>query len=76
MTIILNEIDGSQLEIRAVEAPEAFVRLEPGSMEACEKQGLKIYRDSNGDYYMAGKDGIIVASGLVLIKSFLRFFVA
>lgn len=74
-TIIMNEIDGSQREIDVVEAPEAFLRLQPGSMDACEKQGLKIYKDDNGDYYLAGKDGIIVASGIILIKSFLRFFV-
>ena len=76
MTMIsMVEIDGSILEVPAYEAAEGFLRLDPGSMEACEKAGFNLYKDKAGNYYLVDADKKIVAKNLDTIRMYIKYMV-
>ncbi len=69
------EIDGTVTTIRAQEADEGFLHLQPGALDACTKQGIHLYKSDKGDYYLADADYNVLAVNMTLIRSYIKMFV-
>lgn len=68
------EIDGTTTVIEVIEADEGFLRLPPGSLDACNSRGIHLYKDQKGNYYLADADKNVLAVNLMLIKSYIEMF--
>jgi len=75
VTISMLEIDGSTRQIVVTEASDAFLRLPGGSLDACEREGLKLYRDDRGEMYLADRDKNVVAMNIVTIRAYITHMI-
>ena len=73
--LTMNEIDGTQTMIEAIEADEGFLHLPNGAMAACAKKGIHLYKDMNGNYYLADAQKNVRAVNISLIASYIRMFI-
>jgi len=75
MTLKITEIDGSIIYIDAIQDDSAFLKTEARAYNLCTGQGIHIYKGENGIHYLVDSNGDILAHGLAMIKTYIKYFI-
>ena len=73
--LVMHEIDGTYTTIYADAVDEHFTRLQPDAGEKCLARDIHLYNSGDGIYYLADKDGKILAVGMTTIRTYIKYMV-